>query len=272
MPELPEIEILRETLADKLKGRQVETAELLRHGKTTMHNRDLLPAVAGQHLETVDRYGKMLGLHFDKGLSLVLHLMLIGRIGVYDGERTPKDAILHLAFEGPVHVELVRVAARDLAVMPTDEVDDYPPIKKQGPDALAITADEFAHNLRKTRGPVKNGLMDQEVVAGIGNAYADEIMYAARMHPFTTVQQAGDEGVGRVYQVMTPTLRSAIEARAAAEYLYGIGKALGLAKKHDVMKVHNKEGEPCPECGQPVTLVEKGGRGTYFCAHCQPAP
>ena len=271
MPELPEIEVIRRSLAESLVGRRLEVAELLRQGKTSMLGAGLLPQLAGQRLQAIDRHGKRLAYRFDDGLTLVTHLMLIGRVGFYEGARTvSSQAVLHLGFEGPWHVEVMFVAARDLAVLPTDLAAQYPPIAKLGPDALTVSAGDFAKQVLATRSTVKAALLDQAVVAGIGNAYADEILYGARMNPFTTVKMAGHAGVGEVYQAMAPTLRRAIDLRAGGEYLYGLGKTMGLAKKHDVMRVHNKAGEPCPTCGRPVTLVEKSGRGTFYCEQCQP--
>ncbi len=271
MPELPEIEIIRQALAEALVGRRLETAELLRQGKTSMLGADLLPHLVGQRLERIDRFGKLLAYRFDDGLTLVVHLMLIGRVGLYEGERkVSSQAVLHLGFEGPWHVEVMFVAARDIAALPNDLVAQYPPIVKLGPDALTVSDADFATQVLATRSTVKAALLDQAVVAGIGNAYADEILYEARMNPFTTVKTAGPGGVDEVYQSMAPTLQRAIDLRAGHEYLFGLGKTMGLAKKHDVMRVHNKAGEPCPTCGRPVTLVEKSGRGTFYCEHCQP--
>lgn len=273
MPELPEIEVVRGVLQEHLQGRALERARQLRRGKTTMTGEARMPALAGQRLERVQRFGKMLALEFDGGLAFLMHLMLTGRIGLWQGERTVSDAAtFQLVFEGPWHVELMFVAARDVAVVPTEQLPVYPPIAKLGPDALAITAEEFQRRVLATRGTLKAALLDQEVVAGIGNAYADEILWEARLHPFTPVRAAGSAGVGAVYAAMGPTLRRAIELRAGYEYLFGMAQALGLTKKQAVMRVHNKQGEPCPACGRPVTMVEKGGRGTFFCEACQPAP
>lgn len=272
MPELPEIDVLRSVLEERLTGAELTTVGLLHHGKTAMPGAELLPSLVGQRLRGVARHGKMLAFGFDRGLSLVMHLMLWGRVGLYEGEREPSNQTsFHMVFAGPLHLEVNRVAARDFAVLPSEGVAAYPPIAKQGPDALVVPAAEFARRALATRGSIKAALLDQAVVAGIGNAYADEILYEARVHPFTMMKTAGEAGVAKVHAAMAPTLQRAIDQRAAHEYLFGLGKTLGLAKKHDMMRVHNKEGEACPSCGQPVTLVEKSGRGTYFCEHCQPA-
>jgi len=273
MPELPEIEVLRGVLEERLTGAELTTAGLLHHGKTTMPGAELLPSLVGQRVRGVTRHGKMLEFRFDGGRSLVMHLMLWGRVGLYEGEREPSNqASFHMVFAGPLHLEVNRVAARDFAVLPTDQVSAYPTIAKQGPDALTISEGDFLRRALATRSGVKAALLDQEVVAGVGNAYADEILYEARLDPFATVKAAGEAGVRRVYGVMAPTLQRAIDQRAAHEYLYGVGKALGLAKKHDMMKVHRKAGEPCPSCGQPVKVVAKSGRETFYCEHCQTAP
>ena len=268
MPELPEIEVTRRTIHERLVGLCLQSAALKRTGKTTMDGEEGLPLLEGKRLLDTGRRGKMLVLQFEGGLSLVIHLMLIGRIALYKGDKS-SNPLLRLRFEEDQNLEVRFVAARSIALLPSDRLDAYPPIAKQGPDALVITIDEFRGALKQARGPVKNVFMDQAFMAGVGNAYADEILYEARIHPVTPISALPDEQVRALHAAIAPVLQRAIDLGAAEEYVLYLGREAGLTSKHDLMRVHNREGEPCPNCGGPVEKVELGGRGTFFCPRCQ---
>src|SRR5437870_1983139 len=166
MPELPEIEVTRRVLKERLVGLRVERAELKREGKTVMPGAELLPELAGKQLTDVQRRGKMLVLQFESGLSLLVHLMLIGRIALFPGgARIPVEPRLRLFFEGGKEMEVRFVAARSLALVPAAEVDKHPTIAKQGPDALLLTREQFQKALARTRGPVKDVFMEQQNLA-----------------------------------------------------------------------------------------------------------
>ena len=268
MPELPEIEVTRRTIHERLVGLRLESVTLKRTGKTEMEGAEWLPLLEGKRLVDTARRGKMLVLHFEDGLSLVIHLMLIGRVALYRGTKS-SNPLLHLRFEGEQNLEVRFVAARSIALLPSDHLEAYPPIAKHGPDALTMSLDQFRDAVRRSRGPVKNVFMDQTLVAGIGNAYADEILYEARVHPLAPVASLSDAKVRALHASTAPVLQRAIDLGAAEEYVLYLGREAGLTSKHDLMRVHNREGLPCPSCVGSVEKVELGGRGTFFCPRCQ---
>jgi formamidopyrimidine-DNA glycosylase len=155
---------------------------------------------------------------------------------------------------------------RDLAQVP-----DY---AGMGPEALEISLDDFRARLSKMpgaprrvrayRGEIKGLLTRSEFVAGIGNAYADEILWAARLHPYRRRTQLTPEEIDRLYEAMRATLLDAIE-KVRAEMGDDIHR-----KPRDFMAVHMKTGEPCPRCGTPISLVGANQRITNFCRTCQP--
>jgi formamidopyrimidine-DNA glycosylase len=145
---------------------------------------------------------------------------------------------------------------RDLAQVP-----DY---AGMGPEALEISLDDFRARLRAYRGEIKGLLTRGEFVAGIGNAYADEILWAARVHPYRKRTQLTPEEIDRLHAAMRATLLDAIE-KVRAEMGDDIHR-----KPRDFMAVHMKTGEPCPRCGTPISLVGANQRITNFCRACQP--
>lgn len=279
MPELPEIEVTRRILKERLAGKRLEKAALKREGKTVMPGAERLPDLHGKRLEDVERRGKMLVLQFTGDLSLIVHLMLIGRIALFPGgQRIPVEPRLRLKFDpstgsGDVEEMEVRfVAARSLALVSRDEFDRHPTIAKRGPDALLLTREQFEKALAHTRGPVKDVFMQQENMAGVGNAYADEILFEAKVHPMTAVNALSDEQAGSLYRAIAPALNRAIELGAAEEYVQDLGPIEGVIAKHDLMRVHNRRGKPCPECGTSVEMKVVKGRNTFFCPQCQKLP
>jgi formamidopyrimidine-DNA glycosylase len=133
-----------------------------------------------------------------------------------------------------------------------------------GPEPFEIPLDEFRTRLGRYRGEIKGILTRGEFVAGIGNAYADEILWAARLHPYRKRTQLTSAEIERLYDAMQTTLRNAIE-QARAE----MGEAIHLEPR-DFLAVHMKSGEPCPRCGTPISLVGANQRITNFCRVCQP--
>ena len=145
-----------------------------------------------------------------------------------------------------------------------ERLDEVPGYAGMGPEALDISLAEFKERLRPFRGEIKGILVRSEFVAGIGNAYADEILWAARLHPYRKRTQLTGEEVERLYTAMRSTLLDAI-AQVRAE----MGENIYL-KPRDFLNIHMKTGEPCPRCGGQISLVGANQRITNFCRTCQP--
>jgi len=141
------------------------------------------------------------------------------------------------------------------------QVPDYATL---GPEPFDVSPEEFRERLKPYRGEIKGVLTRGEFIAGIGNAYADEILWAARLHPYRKRTALTDEEIDRLYAAMQSVLREAID-----KVRVDIGEAIHL-KPRDFMTVHMKSGEPCPRCGTPISLVGANQRITNFCRTCQP--
>jgi formamidopyrimidine-DNA glycosylase len=146
----------------------------------------------------------------------------------------------------------------------TRDMDLVPDYSDMGPEPFDVSLEEFRERLKPYRGEIKGVLTRKEFIAGIGNAYADEILWAARIHPFRKRTQLTAEEVERLYDAMRTTLLEAIE-KVRAE----MGEHIEL-KPRDFMAVHMKTGQPCPRCGTPISMIGANQRITNFCRTCQP--
>src|ERR1700761_6656929 len=178
MPELPDLQAFSHNLSKRLKGKTLKEITLTESKKLNVSEKELKNTLEGHELEKIVRAGKELHAHFKGGHSLGLHLMLHGGLSLYkDGDEEPKFRIITLKFDDGNNLSLT-----DFQKAATPTLD---PKENDVPDALEATAKYLAEKLAKTKTPVKTVLMDQKVLRGIGNAYADEILYDAKLSPFS---------------------------------------------------------------------------------------
>lgn len=274
MPELPELEVVHEVLNRRILGQTIVSAEGIAPGAAIVV-RDLTGlgfdiALRGAQFETVIRRGKFLvfSLAGTGGpLWLVINPKLTGRLQLC--EPKAKKA-------GPVHAIWHLSGGQDLRyidqkkmgqVFLTRQAPELAPIADyagMGPEALEISRDEFKARLKRYQGEIKGVLTRGEFVAGIGNAYADEVLWWARLHPYRKRARLTPEEVDRLYDGMRACLLEAIE-KVRTE----MGEDIHL-KPREFLKVHMKAGEPCPRCGTAISLVGANQRITNFCRQCQP--
>ena len=267
MPELPDLQVIREFLEPRLVGLSILAAEVLR----PIPVRNLLGGDLAEHLRDrrfsgVDRRGKFLLLSLDSGLTLVINPMLAGRIryGEPLGRRRKRD-VLVLDLSGGR--ELRYHDAKDMGkVYLTADLDQIPTYAAQGPEAddPELTLDVFAQRLRRHPGEIKWILTNQRFVAGIGNAYADEILWRAGIYPFRRRPSLSEDEVAGLYTAMRDVLAEALETLRER-----VGADIDVEIR-DFMAVHGKPGEPCPRCGATVSEVKRERRATHFCRACQP--
>lgn len=267
MPELPDLEVIREFLASCLAGVAIEAAEVRR----PLVMRNLLPGDPAEHLvgrRFVDarRRGKFLLLPLDDETTVVVNPMLAGRLryGQPLKRHRARDAlVLHLS-DGH---ELRYHDAKDMGkVYLAADLTQIPTFATLGPDAddPALTLDVFHQRLRRHRGEIKGVLSNQSFVAGIGNAYADEICWRAGIYPFRRRPSLSDQEVAQLYAAMGNVLAEAITTLRER-----VGAAIDVEVR-DFLAIHGKAGQPCPTCNQPISKVTRSRRTTNFCRTCQP--
>jgi len=270
MPELPEVETIKRELAPLVTGRRVKSVEFL-WAKTL-----LSPSIAefdsrvdGRRITELGRRGKYLIMRLDSGDSILVHLRMTGSFLVSRDQSLPDSharAIIHLD-DGS---NMFFIDPRKFGKFQLVEDASTKVFDKLGPEPLsaAFTSKSLAGRLRGHKIPVKAVLVDQEVVAGIGNMYADEALYEARIHPLRMADSLSGEEIKRLHRAIRQVLKTAIENKGAsiANY-FRPGGEHGTA--HKEFKVAHRRGEECPACGGPIERIVVRSRGTYFCPGCQ---
>jgi formamidopyrimidine-DNA glycosylase len=273
MPELPELEVVKEVLQRRVVGCTIEGVQAIGGGSAiivrSLTQQRLEDALTGTQIENITRRGKFLifwlkPAYQDSDLFLALNPKLTGRLQLAQ----PKEKKLpktHLIFSLSNGDQLRYVDQRTMGQLylaaDLAQVPDYAAL---GPEPFDVSLEEFRERLKPYRGEIKGVLTRGEFIAGIGNAYADEILWEARLHPYRKRTALTGEEIDRLYAAMQSVLREAID-KVRVE----MGEAIHL-KPRDFMAVHMKSGEPCPRCGMPISLVGANQRITNFCRTCQP--
>lgn len=271
MPELPELEVVREVLKRRVVGQTVTAVEVLPPGGPIVV-RDLTRegfevGLTGATLTDVARRGKFLILTFDPTLYLVINPKLTGRLQLATpGERQRANTCVRLTLSGGEELRYVDQKTMGQLYLTREPADraPIPDFASLGPDALAVSRDEFRARLKPFRGEIKGVLIRGDFVAGIGNAYADEILWTARIHPYRKRTSLTADEVDRLYDAVRSTLLDAT-AKVRAQ----MGERIHTEPR-DFMNVHMKTGQPCPRCGTPISMVGANQRITNFCRVCQP--
>lgn len=270
MPELPEVEALREFLDTQAVGRTVE--RVLPLAVHVLKTYDPPPeALAGQQVTAVARHGKFLDLTVGD-LHLVTHLARAGWLRWKDTfppalPRPGKGPLaLRVVFDDGSGFDLTEAGTQKrLAVHVVRDPAEVPGIARLGPDPLAddFDRDRFAALLAGEGRQLKGALRDQSLIAGIGNAYSDEILHAARMSPFKRVAHLTDDETTTLYEALRTTLSDAV-ARS-----HGVAAGRLKAEKKSGLRVHGRAGEPCPVCGDTIREVSFSDSALQYCPTCQ---
>lgn len=270
MPELPDLTVVKEYLQRNIVGQSVLGAELVR--PTVLRDltgEGLERALVGRRFTEVKRHGKLLILTLDDGARyLVINPMLAGRIQhVHPQERRRQRTYIILSLSDGK--ELRYTDARSMGKFYiTDQLELVPDLQEMGPDALDpdLTPELFVQRMKRYRAQIKPLLCRQSFVAGIGNAYADEILFRARIYPFRKRTDLSEEEMERIYWAMREVLSEAIEILRER-----MGEDIGREEEiRDFLQVHRRGGQPCPVCGTPISEITAQRRITSFCRKCQP--
>ncbi len=270
MPELPEVEIVRRTLGP-LVGRRIEAVRVRCDGVIRGLSTEAFSAhLIGHRVRSLDRRGKYLIIGLAPKTTLLVHLRMTGRLTLAE-TGAPISAHTHvqmaLSGGGELRYEDQR---RFGGFWVLGEGTAPPGLATLGPEPLSDDWDRarFLRQLRHRSGPIKAALLDQRLVAGVGNIYADESLFAAGLHPGTPAQSLSEEQVGRLFVAVRDTLRHALEHHGTtiSDFLDGTGEPGQNAQE---LKVYGRRGLPCEGCGAPIEKTRLAGRGTHFCPTCQ---
>jgi formamidopyrimidine-DNA glycosylase len=282
VPELPEVEALAAFLRERLIGRAVDRVDV--GNISVLKTYDPPPtSLSGLTVTAVDRHGKFLDIDVD-GVHLIFHLARGGWLRWYDAVPTAmlkpsgkSNIALRVRFtpsligdddssSGEVGFDLTEAGTKKrLAVYVVRNVEEVPGIQRLGPDPLAsgFGRDDLAGILAGAKQQVKGVLRDQAILAGVGNAYSDEVLHAAKLSPFAIASRLDEEQVTRLYESLHDILTSAIATASGKP-----AKELKDAKRAG-MRVHGRAGETCPICGDVVREVSFADSSLQYCATCQ---
>jgi formamidopyrimidine-DNA glycosylase len=269
VPELPEVETVRAQLAPRLEGRVLARVEILDPRLTRPHDLfEVAEELEGDRVLAVERRGKYLLLRLESGLALLVHLRMTGGFGFSPTHH--ERAVLELDDGSRLVYRDVRRFGTWL-VVEEPELDPYL-ATKNGPEPLGpgFTTAWLAGQLARRRAPLKAVVLDQRVVAGLGNIYADEALWRARLNPLRAANSLEAVEVRRLQRAIREALRAGIERQGSTlrDYAAPDGSSGSM---QDEFRVYGRDGLPCPRCRTPIAKARVGGRGTWFCPRCQPA-
>jgi len=270
MPELPEVEALAAYLRERAAGRRVERLEVA--ALSALKTYDPPPsAAAGQEITGAGRHGKFLDVHIGDDLHLVVHLARAGWLHYRESFNSGaplkpgKGPIaLRMRLDDGSGFDLTEAGTKkSLAAYLVKDPALVPGVARLGPDALASDLETFAERIRSRKGQIKGVLTSQEVLAGVGNAYSDEILHAAKLSPFAMSTRLTDEQMAQLHaavrEILTDAVTRSVGQRAAE--LKG--------EKRSGLRVHARTGLPCPVCGDTVREVSFADSSLQYCPTCQ---
>ena len=277
MPELPEVETIRSKLAPILTGRRIERVEI-RDARLTRPEPPGMVAAAleGERIADVRRRGKYLVFVLESGRHLLVHLRMTGNV-LYPAPEGAEDdpyarAVVSLDNRSDVvYRDVRRFGTWEL--LEAGELEEYFAARRLGSEPLerTFTTKRLGRALVGRRAPVKSALLDQRAAAGIGNIYADEALWYARIHPLRPAGELDQGEIAALRAGIRKALRLGVRRQGATlrDYRGADGERGGM--QHE-FRVYGREGEPCERCGTPIAKTRAAGRGTWYCPTCQPAP
>jgi formamidopyrimidine-DNA glycosylase len=272
MPELPEVTVISEDVAELAVGREVLRAAVFRPDVTNVDPEEFGRRLVGRTLRATGRRGKIIVLDFGEVVGLV-HLVISGRVLRLPEWREPdrmNTAVLEFEGEGePLVLAFTRLWLGYFDLYKPGEEERHPLISRLGPDPLSedFTVQYLASAFSR-KASVKALLLDQSVVAGLGNIYVDEILFSARVHPARKASTLSRDEIQNIHAATRDILRRAIELRGTTfdSYHDAFGET---GKFQHQLKVFARAGEPCQECGTEIMKSRVAGRGTHTCPACQ---
>lgn len=271
LPELPEVETVRRGLNRLVKGKVISKVEVTYAPMIKTGVDAFCQDLIGQEILDVDRRGKYLLIYLTDHV-LISHLRMEGKYNFF-ADQVPANKHFHAFFTFIDGSTLVYQDVRKFGTMELlgkADVDAYFISRKIGPEPTEEDFDleEFAKKLAKSKKPIKSHLLNQSLVAGLGNIYVDEVLFKAKVHPAQTSNQLSTDQVADLRQATIEVLQLGIEKGGSTIRTYK--NALGMdGTMQDYLQVYGKTGQACPRCQTEIVKIQLGGRGTHFCPKCQ---
>src|SRR5215208_3589761 len=272
MPELPEVETIRRQLAPVVEGRRIAEMEVLdQRWSAPALGVEVADAVRGRRIDRLDRRGKYLAWELSGDVHLVMHLRMTGNLLYADDARFARVK-LRLDDGNTVVFADQRRFGTGVVLLGSDARDEYF-ASRLGVEPLSadFTAEHMRELARGRSAPAKAFLLNQERIAGVGNIYADEALFIARIHPLRPIGTLRGKQFEELRAAVVEVLEAGIDARGATidDFRHTDGASGAF---QDRFLVHLRAGEPCVRCGATIVKIRAAGRGTYLCRRCQRAP
>ena len=269
MPELPEMENYRRLLSGSIVNIPITDVIVNRDKSINVPPAEFAPNLIGSKVIFVERRGKHLIFHLNDGRRLLLHLMLGGLLYMTRGseDRPSRSTQIEIAFGDKV-LYFIGLRLGYLHMLSAKETEEA--LSQLGPELLdrRMTKDRFVSIMKKRRGALKSLLVNQHAFAGIGNCYADEIAFDAKIHPASKVQNMDNDTLEQLYDSVHHVLKEATDGGGYMEMPLTEDDRL-TGGYDDKCKVYDREGEPCVRCGTAIVKTEQTGRKVFFCPNCQ---
>ncbi len=271
MPELPEVETVARGLKQTIGGLTIARVTLRKTASVHPNPGQFASLLKGAAVNDVTRRGKNILIHLSTGYTLWVHLKMTGHFNFLSIE-TPTTKHDHVVFHFRGQSNTLRFndyrRFGRLRLYPTASVMQQKGLAELGPEPLEISADEFAQRLHSTRRMIKPALLDQTFLAGVGNIYADESLYFARLHPRRSTASVSVAKAKELHRHIQAILRRAIRLMGTSvDTFIGLNGESGRYQKY--LRVYGREGEMCDRCGTTIVRITLGSRSAHFCPRCQ---
>jgi formamidopyrimidine-DNA glycosylase len=274
MPEIPDLEAIRAFFNERIVGVEITQAEVLIPHVVRTGAADFAATLTNNRFGETLRRGKFLLMPLADERVLVLNAMLTGRFQyVEPAKKKRARTCFVLSFENGMQLRYSdQLLMGKMYVVPADSIMSVPMFAEMGPDALEVTEEDFRQRIRKHAGQIKNTLTNHKFIAGIGNAYSDEILFEARLDPFRKRNTRSDDDIGRLYRAIGKTMDRSIPI--LREHFRD---ELDYEEWRDHLKIHKKGAKPgagrdegrCPRCGLHISEIAPNQRITSWCRNCQ---
>ena len=257
MPELPEVETFKRYVDSYALHQEIKNVVIRDNRILNVTEKDFKKALIGKSFLSTKRHGKYLSIKINS-LFLIFHFGMSGDVAYYDNL---KEEPLHsrILFEFTNGNFFSYISQRMFGrVDLTKNIEDYISKKKLGPDAFDMDFEEFKNSLRKRTALAKSVLMNQQIIAGIGNIYSDEILFQAKIHPKTKINEINDPKLRKLFDIIKNVLQVGIEKKGEL-----------TTYPHDFLIPHRKKDDICPHCGVYIERFEISQRHGFFCPNCQ---
>ncbi len=270
MPELPEVETVRRILEQEVRGKTIRGVLIYRAKNVLTGAGDFIGMTKGRQIVSFARKGKFLVFRLDGGYSIVSHLRMEGKYytGLV-GDPVEKHEILRFEFTDGTRLSYLDTRKFGVLLLKkNEELYSTPPLSEVGKEPWEITPEELLKAYRRKKGPLKEALLDQGIMCGLGNIYADEALFATGLHPLKKCPSLSLEDAEAIVRESSRILNMAIVNGGSTIKSYHPREGMD-GRMQNALLAYGQAGKPCPKCSLPLKKIKIGGRGTTYCPHCQ---